>query len=56
MQPLGQMESKQQLLQSISLWITFLLMILEFNIKLQPVMNRIVSHKAIKTLTTFGRQ
>lgn len=56
MKPLGQLESEQQLLQSISLWISFPLVILVFNVKLQPVMNSIVSLKAIKTLTTFDKQ
>lgn len=56
MQPLGHLQSKQQLLQSISLWISFFLIILVFNVKLQTVMNSIVSLKAIKILTTFDRQ
>lgn len=56
MQPLGQLESKQQLLQSISLWISFFIIIFVFNVKLQPAMNGIVSLKAINTLTTFDRQ
>lgn len=56
MQPLGHLESKQQLLWSISRWISFFLIILVLDVKLQPVMNSIVSLKAIKTLTTFDRQ
>lgn len=42
MQPLGQLESKQQLLP-ISLQISFFAIIFVFKVKLQPVMNSIVS-------------